>query len=81
MQRLYIILFAVVLGIGSLFLFWSPEPSKRKQRRALPKVEKAQVDAPEEKVEEPEEQEPEVAETAPCLQWIWEKKHQPMRPT
>ena len=65
MQRLYIILFAVVLGIGSLFLFWSPEPSKRKQRRALPKVEKAQVDAPEEKVEEPEEQEPEVAETAP----------------
>ena len=25
--------------------FWSPEPSKRKQRRALPKVEKAQVDA------------------------------------
>lgn len=46
MQRIYIALFTVVIGIGFMFLFWTPEPAKRKQRRALPKVPVAKVEEP-----------------------------------
>ena len=57
MHRIYFILIAVILGIGSLFLFWSPEPAKRKQRRALEKPMVASMEVPKEKprVEEPVE--------------------------
>ena len=61
MQRLAIALFSVVLLIGSLFLFWSPEPTKRKQRRALPQVPVAKMvepELPEPKIEAEEEEAP-----------------------
>ena len=70
MHRIYFILIAVILGIGSLFLFWSPEPAKRKQRRALEKPMVASMEVPKEKprVKEPAEDVEALPRPGPAVQ-------------
>ena len=45
MQRLYIILFAVVLGIGSLFLFGALSPANASSAAHYPRWKNPKLDA------------------------------------